>query len=200
MASNSPAIIVPPPAPPGMTNMVAVQDGLRDIVPPVYIFDKWGWVIAGGVLFVLLVAGILYLALRKKPLFPPPLPLIIPPHERARQKLSAALDMLDRPKPFCVLVSDAVRLYLEERFELRAPERTTEEFLFELRSKPVLSHAQKQSLGEFLEQCDLVKFARLEPTPEQLQPLYEAALRLIDETSPMAPAAVKAPAELSSAK
>ena len=199
MASNSSAIIVPP-TPPAVTNTVAADEGLRDIRPPVYIFDKWGWVIAGAVLFVLLVAGILYLLLRKKPLFPPPLPVVVPPHERARQKLAAALDLLDQPKPFCILVSDAVRLYLEERFELRAPESTTEEFLSELRTRPVLSTAQKLSLGEFLEQCDLVKFARLQPTPAQLQPLYESALKLIDETAPLAPAPVKAPAELISSK
>ena len=199
MASTSNVLIVPP-MPPTMTNTVAAEEGLRDIRPPVYIFDKWGWVIAGAVLFVLLVAGILYLLLRKKPLFPPPLPVVVPPHERARQKLAAALDLLDQPKPFCILVSDAVRLYLEERFELRAPESTTEEFLSELRTRPVLSTAQKLSLGEFLEQCDLVKFARLQPTPAQLQPLYESALKLIDETAPLAPAPVKAPAELISSK
>ena len=199
MASNSSAIIVPP-TPPAATNTVAVEETLRDIRPPVYIFDKWGWVIAGAVLFVLLVAGILYLLLRKKPLFPPPVPIVVPPHERARQKLAAALDLLDQPKPFCILVSDAVRLYLEERFELRASESTTEEFLSELRTRPVLSTAQKLSLGEFLEQCDLVKFARLQPTPAQLQPLYESALKLIDETAPLAPAPVKAPAELISSK
>ena len=199
MASTSNVLIVPPP-PQAVTNTVAADEGLRDIRPPVYIFDKWGWVIAGAVLFVLLVAGILYLLLRKKPLFPPPVPIVVPPHERARQKLAAALDLLDQPKPFCILVSDAVRLYLEERFELRAPESTTEEFLSELRTRPVLSTAQKLSLGEFLEQCDLVKFARLQPTPAQLQPLYESALKLIDETAPLAPAPVKAPAELISSK
>ncbi len=199
MASTSNVLIVPP-MPPAVTNTVAAEEGLRDIRPPVYIFDKWGWVIAAAVGFVLLVAGILYLLLRRKTLFPPPLPIVVPPHERARQKLAAALDLLDQPKPFCILVSDAVRLYLEERFELRAPESTTEEFLSDLRAKPVLSTAQKLSLGEFLEQCDLVKFARLQPTPAQLQPLYEAALRLIDETTPLAPAPVKAPGQLTSAQ
>jgi hypothetical protein len=199
MASTSNVLIVPP-LPPAVTNTVAADEGLRDIRPPVYIFDQWGWVIAAAVFFVLLVAVILYLLLRKKPLFQPPLPIVVPPHERARQKLAAALDLLDQPKPFCILVSDAVRLYLEERFELRAPESTTEEFLSDLRAKPVLSTAQKLSLGEFLEQCDLVKFARLQPTPAQLQPLYEAALKLVDETTPLAPAPVKAPAELISTK
>ena len=47
MASTSNVLIVPP-TPPAMTNTVAAEEGLRDIRPPVYIFDKWGWVIAGA--------------------------------------------------------------------------------------------------------------------------------------------------------
>ena len=41
---------------------------------------------------------------------------------------------------------------------------------------------QKQSLGVFLESCDLVKFARFEPNEDALRQLHEAALRLVDET------------------
>ena len=86
------------------------------------------------------------------------------------------------PNRFCTVVSDTVRLYLEERFTLRAPERTTEEFLIELRASPHLTVDQKQSLGSFLESCDLVKFARFEPTETILRQLHDAALRLVDET------------------
>ena len=97
--------------------------------------------------------------------------------------MQEALDLLYEPRPFCILVSDAVRLYLEEAFSLRAPERTTEEFLDELQSSALLSFSQKQSLADFLMRCDLVKFARDEPTVEHLKELYESALRLVDETS-----------------
>jgi hypothetical protein len=79
-------------------------------------------------------------------------------------------------------VSNTLRLYLEERFNLRAPERTTEEFLVELRTSRHLTVDQKQSLGEFLESCDLVKFARFEPNEMALWQLHDAALRLVDET------------------
>ena len=83
---------------------------------------------------------------------------------------------------FCIAVSDALRVYLEERFNFRAPERTTEEFLLDLKATTLLATEQKQSLAEFLEECDLVKFARFEPTEDELRRLHDAALRLVDET------------------
>ncbi|MBI3191561.1 MAG: hypothetical protein HYZ36_02770 [Pedosphaera parvula] len=108
----------------------------------------------------------------------------IPPHIRARKKLTAALDLIEDPKPFCTLVSDIIRVYLEERFTLLAPERTTEEFLQELQSSPLLTADQKQTLGEFLATCDLVKFARVEPLQPELQSLHNIACRLVEETEP----------------
>jgi hypothetical protein len=83
-----------------------------------------------------------------------------------------------------VAVSDTIRTYLEERFNFRAPDRTTEEFLHELKSTNLLLPDQKESLGEFLNVCDMVKFARYEPGQKELQALHESASRLIDETEP----------------
>lgn len=88
------------------------------------------------------------------------------------------------PYRFCSLVSDVLRGYVEDRFELRAPERTTEEFMEELRSSMKLHAAHKSLLEDFLSRCDLVKFARFEPTISELQALLDSALRFIDETAP----------------
>jgi hypothetical protein len=82
------------------------------------------------------------------------------------------------------LVSDTVRLYLEERFDFCAPERTTEEFLRELSATNLLTDAQKESLGGFLESCDLVKFAKYEPGENELHELHSSAVRLVEETEP----------------
>jgi len=87
------------------------------------------------------------------------------------------------------LVSDTIRTYLEERFDLRAPERTTEEFLFELQSSMALLPPQKETLGDFLARCDLVKFARYEPVQSELEELHRCAERLVNETEPPAPLA-----------
>jgi hypothetical protein len=178
MATNS-GILIPPPAP---AQTVATTNDIRPIKPPVAVPNPWVplfW--AGGIVVLLgLVATgvILWAITRKRRAIVPP----VPPHVRARQKLEAALLFINDPRAFAIAVSDAVRVYLEERFQLRAPERTTEEFLRDLQKTTLLSTGQKQSLSSFLEQCDLVKFARFEPPETMLRELQESALRLVHET------------------
>jgi hypothetical protein len=157
---------------------------IRDIKPPLAIPNGWEWLWIA--LAVLAVAAVLFALwkwwqIRKAniPVEPP-----VPAHIRAKQKLEEALALISQPKEFCVMVSDTVRLYLEERFDFRAPERTTEEFLRELNSTDLLSDAQKESLGGFLESCDLVKFAKYEPREPELRELHASAVRLVDETTP----------------
>ena len=88
------------------------------------------------------------------------------------------------PRQFSILVSSAIRDYLEERFDFRAPERTTEEFLYELQGSQLLTLDQKKSLEDFLASCDLIKFAKYEPTEMELRGLHQSAVRLVNETEP----------------
>jgi hypothetical protein len=167
-----------------MTNAAAQLNDIRDIKPPIEIPNGWAWLWI--VLFVLIGAAILFALWkwwqkrRAQIAFVPP----IPAHIRARQKLEEALALISQPKEFCVLVSDTIRFYLEERFEFRAPERTTEEFLRELGGTDLLAPEQKESLGKFLESCDLVKFAKYEPRENELRELHGAAVKLVEETEP----------------
>jgi hypothetical protein len=173
----------------------ANTNDIRGIKPPVEIPNEWLWLwITLAVIGLVAAAVTAWLLLRKKHALPPPLP-VVPPHVRAKQRLAEALAFLSDPNRFCTVVADTTRLYLEERFHLRAPERTTEEFLVELRTSPHLTLDQKQSLGAFLESCDLVKFARFEPTETVLRQLHDAALRLVDETQ-FDPIATSAPPPL----
>ena len=96
-----------------------------------------------------------------------------------------ALALIGQPREFCIAVSDTIRWYLEGRFDFHAPERTTEEFLYELQGTNLLTPDQKGSLGEFLKRCDLVKFAKYEPGPPELHDLHDSALRLVEETEPI---------------
>lgn len=163
---------------------VAATNDLRDIKPPVEIPSGWAWVWwVVAALALSLVAWWAWRYWQRKKSIVPVVP-VIPPHVRARQKLEQALALLGQPREFCILVSDAIRWYLEERFQFRAPERTTEEFLHELRATHLLSTSQKASLGDFLARCDLVKFARYEPGEAELRDLLASALRLIEETEP----------------
>ena len=169
-------------------------NALRDIKPPVEIPSGWAWV--GWVLLALVVAALAFLAWRywQKRRAQAAVVPVIPPHIRAKQKLREALALIGQPREFCIVVSDTIRGYLEERFDFHAPERTTEEFLYELQGTNLLSSDQKNSLGEFLKRCDLVKFAKYEPGPPELRDLHESAMQLVEETEPVMAAlqAVKA--------
>ncbi|HWF18818.1 MAG TPA: hypothetical protein VG754_06095 [Verrucomicrobiae bacterium] len=168
---------------------------IRPPKPPLEIPNGWLWF--WGVLIALAFVAACYFAWRywRKKAATPILASIVPPHERARLKLQEALALISQPRPFCILVSDTVRLYLEERFHFHAPERTTEEFLHELQSSDLLLPDQKTSLGEFLSMCDMVKFARYEPGTTELEALHQSAVRLIDETEPQPDPAENAIAE-----
>ena len=160
-------------------------EALRDIKPPVELPEPWKWVWIGAVVALLAVAAwFLWREWRRRRALVPPIP-IIPAHARARRKLEQALALISQPREFCILVSDTIRGYLEERFRFHAPDRTTEEFLYELRETNLLTPDQKDGLGEFLKRCDLVKFARYEPHEPELRDLHGSALRLIDETEPV---------------
>ncbi len=184
MKTNSSALLIPVPAPRTATNL-AVGTDIRDIKAPVEIPGGWVWL--WWTLGALAVTTAVWLAVRyglKRRARARAPEIAVPPDVRARNRLREALAFIHQPQPFCTRVSDTLRIYLEERFRFHAPDRTTEEFLDELQSSAMLSLEQKRSLGDFLVRCDLAKFARYVPGEPELRGLYDAAVRLVDETAP----------------
>jgi hypothetical protein len=112
--------------------------------------------------------------------------ILKPAHEIAYARLQLLIqqDLIKagKVKEFYEAVSDILRHYIEDRFELKAPERTTEEFLFEIRDTGALLQEHTKSLTEFLTHCDLVKFAKHSPTNEQIQHTFDLAKNFIEQT------------------
>jgi hypothetical protein len=183
VVTNSSALIIPPTNAPAGTNALALD--IHEIKSPVVIPNAYAWLWwTLGLAAAGLIGWLLWKKYGRKLVAPKPA-VVLPPHKSARDKLRSALGLLSDPYAFCTLVSGVVRVYLEERFEIHAPDRTTEEFLEEVRYSPKLEAAHKELLEVFLSRCDLVKFAKYEPTEPELRELYDAALRLIDETAPI---------------
>lgn len=180
--TNNSALIIPAQSPAASN---AAPANFQDAVKPlISIPNGWLWFFwITGILALLVIGYFVWRWYQKKAaakLFVPP----VPPHIHARRMLDAALSLISEPKPFSTAVSGAIRVYLEQRFNFHAPERTTEEFLYELQNTNLLSPEQKQSLADFLASCDLIKFARYEPTEVELRALHTSALRLVNETEP----------------
>ncbi|MBW2416938.1 MAG: hypothetical protein JRH19_00240 [Deltaproteobacteria bacterium] len=110
--------------------------------------------------------------------------------QTAYQAAVAELEALlyaGRPGPeqlekFYVELSWIIRRYLENRFGLRSPELTTEEFLSVASTSPDLSAQHRSMLGGFLERADLVKFAGFVPDAEQVEQSIGAARSFLEET------------------
>lgn len=137
-----------------------------------------------------LILGLLlsrFLTRRRTYLQHPPPP---PAHETALNALRALRDKQlierDEVESFYVELSAIVRRYLEDRFELRAPESTTEEFLREASGSGALKTDHQALVGDFLTQSDLVKFARFRPDANNMQDAFAAAEKLVRDTIPVA--------------
>lgn len=83
---------------------------------------------------------------------------------------------------YAIEVSTVVRRYIERRFNIHAPTRTTEEFLQEARTSPLLSEKYQNQLGHFLKCCDFLKFAKGVAERDELEMLHQAAVIFVAET------------------
>jgi hypothetical protein len=81
-----------------------------------------------------------------------------------------------------VELSAIVRAYLEHRYDIRAPELTTEEFLQEASRAKELTAEHRAQLMAFLERCDRVKFAGYRPDPTESIATLDAARAFVEDT------------------
>jgi len=113
-------------------------------------------------------------------------------YELARQWLDHELS---KPTPitdeqidlFFVSISKVVRTYLENRFDLRAPDLTTEEFLELAGTSSDLSREHQSLLRDFLKQADLVKFAGVKASAEEISRAASLASQFLEETRENSP-------------
>jgi hypothetical protein len=164
-------------------------EDIRDIAPPVPLIEDLTRKVllysAGGLALIALLAAAVMLIMKRKRVEPPP-----PPPKPAHVRFFLEMERiraLDLPaqgklKEYVYLVNAALRRYIEDRLNLRAPERTTEEFLPELRDSRELTGAQKDMLRKFLGSCDRVKYARYIPEREEIDEIERWATEFVMQT------------------
>ncbi len=150
--------------------------------------DRWIWILAGGCA-LLVIAGGAWLGLRRVRTARDR-KARISAYETAVRRLG---ELEHRGAPddaaadaWFVELSAIVRTYLEGRYQVRAPELTTEEFLQEARRAAGLSTGlsigHRDLLTAFLERCDRVKFAGYRPDAEESLATLKAARAFVEDT------------------
>ena len=164
------------------------QEGLeiREITGPADLPSDYRKALLIGAAIVLAAAAIVFLLWRRSKRLKEITARAIAAHEKAfallERLLAENLVEEKRYAEFTARVSDILRLYIEDRFGLRAPERTTEEFLSEAGDGLDVDAEKKSILAQFLVHCDLVKFAALEPTADDVKRTFETCRDFVDAT------------------
>src|SRR3984957_8210963 len=179
-AAHAPSAVAAPPA-----ADLSTADDIRDIRGPKHIFPFWQ-VVAGLAGAALLAIGVYALwgwrrrpRLRKLELY-----------EITLQQLEEirALMQPSSVREFSIAISDIVRRYIEDGFQITATHRTTEEFLHDLldTSNEALA-AHRNLLAEFLGRCDEAKFAGAGLSMPIMESLHRSARIFVIESSKPAP-------------
>jgi len=163
----------------------AEQLSVKPIKPRVIIWrDFWGWVIA--LIVIALIVMIVFLIkkymvkIKSKP------EIIIPAHLLALQELKLleeqGLISKGKIEVFFEKLSGCMRHYLENRFHLRAPWMSTEEFLSTAKTSPILTTEHKHFLHDFLVLCDMVKFARYGSSVKEAKDSFLIVRNFVEQT------------------
>lgn len=157
---------------------------INDVAAPVSYPLGWKWA-AVAAACVAVAAALTVLVLRRRRIRERIAPRL-PAHEIAYRKLERLLErgLIEQKlyREFTAEVADILRRYIEDRFALKAPERTTEEFLAEAGPGLPVGAEQKRSLERFLLHCDLVKFAAFEPSEDDVKRTFETCKDFIELT------------------
>jgi Domain of unknown function (DUF4381) len=165
------------------TALAEATGDIRDIrgpktVPPA------SWVVPALVAGAIVIALCAYIAWRRRPRDAAS-GRSLTLSERTLERLEETRPLMSpaTAREFGIAASEVIRNYIEERFDVIATQRTTEEFLQTLLQSSNEALARHRSLlAEFLQQCDFVKFAGTSLAVADMESLFQSARGFVLET------------------
>lgn len=153
---------------------------LKEVTP--YIL---GVILAGAIIFFILYS--LKRRKKNKPLFTMPKKPKEPAHVIALRELDRIkqekLWQQEKVKEYYSQITETIRVYIEDRFNIPAMEQTSDETLISFRKqKTQVKEKSFEKLDQILKLADLVKFAKFNPAPEENNMTLVNAYFFVDET------------------
>ena len=165
------------------TNDLSSND-IHDIKSAVTITaqESYKWLYVIGILFFIMAAALIIKLQTNKKYVPPP----VPAHEQVyimlRQLHAKNLLAQNLLKEYFFELITILRYYISVRFEINAPDKTTEEFMLMLPTITIFSDKQKSFLKELLLNSDLIKFANAESSVDYANAAHDSVVTFIEDT------------------
>jgi hypothetical protein len=170
-----------------------------DIKPPlntpINFAEAWPY-IAGLIILAgfLLLIWILITRKKKTYLFSGP-KIQEPAHVTALRNLdnlrSQKLWQNNKIKQYHVALTEIIRTYIEQRFEIQALEMTTDEIITSFKPIPYVDTESKDLLQKLFTLADLVKFAKAEPLPDENEISLLNAYQFVNNTKTTEPVQIE---------
>jgi hypothetical protein len=165
---------------------ISIKSHFWDFLPD-WLTDNWGWIL---LIIAFIVLATLYFIYRKKDfksvILPKPKP--IPPYEYAIQQLNALREMQlcehGREKEFYTRLTDILRIYLEQRFNINAMEMTSTQIRTAIAANET-TRPNNKYVSQILEVADFVKFAKVRPLPSDNAQSFNSAMQFVEATKPI---------------
>ena len=168
---------------------------IKDIAPIIKVkytfWEIFRWVLLGLAVAALVVA-IIYIVKRMKAhkpiieLHPEP---VIPPDERALKALEELrrkeLWQSGKVKEYYTELTDVVRNYLEEAWNINSTDMTSDETLEAYHDSKAYDEGCEAKLRQMLRTADMVKFAKGEPLPNEHTQAMNYAVEFVDTLAEM---------------
>jgi hypothetical protein len=158
--------------------LLVLAEEFHDIAPPVdySLIPPWLVFVIAFVVLSLLGLVVWWFVQRRKPDLPPKAPREIAIEEL--EQIRGEIEIMS-PYQFSIRVSDILRRYVTQQYGLPATRQTSIEFLTATAKAPSFSADDKSLLEDFLNRCDLIKFAKYEATTSDSELLLEEAIRFV---------------------
>lgn len=167
----------------------AIKPIIGPMKVPLTFREMLPWIFGAIVLITLILVAIWFIRKRrrKEPVFRLTPKVVFLPHETALREIEKLrvkkLWQAGRVKEYHSELTEILRKYIEDRFQVPALEQTSSEITVSLMNTPACSPGALEQLGSLLILADMVKFAKVQPLAVENEKSLNDGIAFIHETT-----------------
>lgn len=167
----------------------AIKPIIGPLKVPLSFREMLPWILIGlgAILLILFIAWYIVKRKKQQPILQFKPKIVLLPHETALQELEKLrikkLWQSGKIKEYHSELTEILRKYIEDRFQVPALEQTSAEIIHNLLDNPLCPRKTLDCLSELLVQADMVKFAKAQPVASENEKSLTEAITFINETT-----------------